>query len=129
MDRLRKARTSQIVQNTHTLKKIPNKIDTSKFGGEFASKLSQMNEMFKNQGAAPGQRHRFSVIIKPGKFNINKDSSEGLKKTDSSNLGIITEEPDKMKEGYDPSENLQKTLDTVVIKKNKKKKKPSTFDG
>ena len=132
LDRIKKARSSQVSQNTDMLKKIPNKIDTSKFGGDFASKLSQMNEMFRNQGADPGQKHRFSVTNKHGKFDINKenkDSSGELKKNESSNLGIIMEEPDKTKEGYDPSSNLQQTLDSVVIKKNKKKKKPPTFDG
>ena len=79
-----------------------------------------------------GQKHRFSVTNKHGKFDINKenkDSSGELKKNESSNLGIIMEEPDKTKEGYDPSSNLKQTLDSVVIKKNKKKKKPPTFDG
>ena len=129
LDRLKKARTSQVVQNSDTLKKIPNKIDTSKFGGDFASKLSQMNEMFKNQGADPALRHRYSLVPKHGKYNINKEPSGELKNKESSNLGIITEEPDKSKEGYDPSTNLQKTLDAVVVKKNKKKKKPPTFSG
>ena len=122
-------KTSQVVQNSDTLKKIPNKIDTSKFGGDFASKLSQMNEMFKNQGADPALRHRYSLVPKHGKYNINKEPSGELKNKESSNLGIITEEPDKSKEGYDPSTNLQKTLDAVVVKKNKKKKKPPTFSG
>ena len=44
----------------------------------------------------------------------------------SNNLGIINEEPDKMKEGYDPAANLQQTLEHVVIQKNKKKKKRPT---
>ncbi len=48
--------------------------------------------------------------------NIGKSSNSG-------NLGIISEEPDKMKPGYDPAANLEKTLDSIVVKKDKKKKK------
>ena len=97
----------------------------------FGSKISQLNEMFKKQGL--GQRtaggHRPSMMIgMPQSFRFGKgmQMSGGSKASE-----IIREEPDKMKAGYDPAANLQKTLDSVVvIKKNKKKKKkPVAFKG
>ena len=73
------------------------------------------------------------IIGMPQAFRFGKGGSgdggsslRGAKTND-----IIVEEPDKMKAGYDPAANLQKTLDSVVVvKKNKKKKKkPTTFKG
>ena len=57
-----------------------------------------------------------------------KKESGSWKNTNSNNLGIINEEPDKMKAGYDPSANLEKTLDkVVVVQKNKKKEEETTY--
>jgi hypothetical protein len=103
----------------------------------FGSKLSQLNEMFKKQGI--GQKgtggHRPSMIMMgmPQNFRFGK----GMPMPGSSSGGgskaseIIKEEPDKMKAGYDPAANLQKTLDSVVVvkKDKKKKKKPAAFKG
>ena len=102
----------------------------------FGNKLSQLNEMFKKQGF--GQKasggHRPSMIMgMPQNFKFGK----GMPMPGSSSGGgskgseIIKEEPDKMKAGYDPAANLQKTLDSVVVvkKDKKKKKKPVAFNG
>ena len=92
--------------------------------------------MFKKQGI--GQKgtggHRPSMIMgMPQNFRFGK----GMPMPGSSSGGgskaseIIKEEPDKMKAGYDPAANLQKTLDSVVVvqKDKRKKKKPATFKG
>ena len=97
--------------------------------GSFSSKLSQMSEMFKNKGMGK-TGHRPSMLIgMPQNFKFGQNSG-GSKGSVQSN-DIITEEPDKMKAGYDPAANLQKTLDSVVVvkKDKKKKKKPTTFTG
>ena len=47
----------------------------------------------------------------------------------ANNLGIINEEPDKMKPGYDPAANLQKKLDVIVVDKRKRKKTIASFKG
>ena len=120
-----------LTQKDDTTKKPPNKMDKPKFGGgAFASRLNQMNEMFKKQAGGGGLSRRFSAVNPTGKYGQPKEIG-GWKNTNSNNLGIINEEPDKMKAGYDPSANLQKTLDKVVViqKNKKKKKKPPTFNG
>ena len=120
-----------LTQKDDTTKKPPNKMDKPKFGGgAFASRLNQMNEMFKKQAEGGGLSRRFSAVNPTGKYGQPKETG-GWKNTNSNNLGIINEEPDKMKAGYDPSANLQKTLDKVVViqKNKKKKKKPPTFNG
>ena len=98
--------------------------------GTFGSKLSQMNEMFKNKG---GPGHRPTMVMgMPQSFKFGKGGpSMGSSGGDSNNANIITEEPDKMKAGYDPAANLEKTLDSVVVvkKDKKKKKKPTTFNA
>ena len=100
-----------------------------KFGGDFASKLNKMNEMFKNQGKDGPIKHRKTVVNSGGQFGFGSPSSGPINNSGSQNLGIINEEPDKMKAGYDPASNLQKTLDSVVVvqKNKKKKKKPTNF--
>ena len=95
------------------------------FGAGFASKLAQMNDFFKKQGA-DGMKHRLSAVAPKPKFGLNKPATTTTNPSSSNNLGIINEEPDKMKEGYDPAANLQQTLEHVVIQKNKKKKKRPT---
>ena len=59
------------------------------------------------------------------KYNLGSSTNE------SKNVGIINEEPYKMKAGYEPSANLEKTLENIVVsqKNKKKKKKPTTFYG
>ena len=95
----------------------------------FSNKLQFMNQMFKNRGVPnPGKRPSMNVGM-PSTFKFGKGGG-GLNFAQKSLTNdIIMEEPDKMKAGYDPSANLQKTLDSViVVKKGKKKKKrPQTF--
>ena len=109
-------------------KKVTVKAATSYFG----TKLSQMSEMFKNKGIKPGQ-HRPSMLVgMPENFKFgNSGPILGGPKRPGASCEIINEEPDKMKPGYDPAENLQKTLSAVVVvkKDKKKKKKPTTFNG
>ena len=88
--------------------------------------VSELTFYFENEEADHLEIKGIEFYGSPGNQNVNIGE---LKKNESSNLGIIMEEPDKTKEGYDPSSNLQQTLDSVVIKKNKKKKKLPSFDG
>ena len=92
----------------------------------FAEKMKKMNELFKNQGNQ--SRRGKSVMVKGTKFGFGKESS-GWNNNGSNNLGIISEEPDKMKPGYDPASNLQQTLDGVVINKRKRKMTRAVFKG
>ena len=113
-------------------KKAETTTNTGNQPMSFGNKLNKLNEMFKNKGFGPKPPggHRPSMILgMPQNFKFGKQmpgSSIESKKTE-----IIMEEPDKMKPGYDPSANLQKTLDSVVIvkKDKKKKKKPGAFKG
>ena len=112
--------------NANTKKNEPPKSNVmKKFEAGFASKLAQMNDLFKKQGA-DGMKHRLSAVAPKPKFGLNKPATTTTNPSSSNNLGIINEEPDKMKEGYDPAANLQQTLEHVVIQKNKKKKKRPT---
>ena len=94
-----------------------------------------MSEMFKNKGFGRGGTggHRPSMMIgMPQNFKFGKGGPSFTSEVGSkNNIDIISEEPDKMKPGYDPAANLQKTLDSVVVvkKDKKKKKKPTTFNG
>jgi hypothetical protein len=114
--------------NTNQKKNEPPKSNAmNKFTTGFASKLAQMNDLFNKQGA-DGMKHRLSAVAPKPKFGLNKPATTTTSPGSSNNLGIINEEPDKMKEGYDPAANLQQTLEHVVIQKNKKKKsKPTAF--
>ena len=89
--------------------------------------------MFKNKGVAGAGAKRPSMMIgMPQTFKFGKGESAGQGGSRAGgNKDIIVEEPDKMKAGYDPAANLQKTLDSVVVvkKDKKKKKKPPTFKG
>ena len=112
--------------NANTKKNEPPKSNVLKnFEAGFASKLAPMNDLFKKQGA-DGMKHRLSAVAPKPKFGLNKPATTTTNPSSSNNLGIINEEPDKMKEGYDPAANLQQTLEHVVIQKNKKKKKRPT---
>jgi len=123
MERLNKRNS----QDTTKKNEPPKNNVLNKFGGAFALKLAQMG-MVGNQGP-PGMRHRFSAMIPSSKMGFGKKTESSTQdNNNANNLGIINEEPDKLKEGYDPATNLQKTLDSVVIQKNKKKmKKPTDF--
>ena len=117
-----------------TTKKTDISSKPSPAPGSFGSKLNQMNEMFKNKGFernGPGGHRPSMMIGMPETFKFGKGGpSTGGSGGGGKTTGIITEEPDKMKPGYDPAANLQKTLDSVVVvKKDKKKKKKPNFKG
>ena len=97
----------------------------NRLGSGFADRLKQMNVLFKNQGKDPDKRRGHSVMV-TSKMGIDRGN---WRNAGSNNLGIIHEEPDKMKPGYDPSANLQKRLDAIVVTKNKRKKTIAAFKG
>ena len=117
------------IKKTDTFSKKANQPSKpSPAQGSFASKLTQMSEMFKNNKGRLGGGHRPSMMIgMPQSFKFGKSGPIPT----TTKMDIINEEPDKMKPGYDPAANLQKTLDSVVVvkKDKKKKKKPATFKG
>ena len=117
------------IKKTDTFnKKFIQSSKPSQVPSSFASKLTQMSEMFKNNKGRQAGGHRPSMMIgMPQSFKFGKSGPIPSKPE----MDIINEEPDKMKPGYDPAANLQKTLDSVVVvkKDKKKKKKPATFNG
>ena len=125
LEKINKLNSHEVAKKEDTSKK-PGKLN---LGGSFTSKLNQMNELFKKQAEGGGLKLRTSAMIPSLKMGFGQPAPENIKSSASSNLGIINEEPDKMKPGYDPSSNLQQTLDSVVVvqKNKKKKKRPSVF--
>ena len=109
-------------------KKLREKEEPIKFSGcGFSEKLKLMNDMFKKQEKEYGPRRGFSVRGPSSRFGFG-NSGAGWKDGGNNNLGIIMEEPDKMKPGYDPALNLEKKLDEVImVQKNKKKKKSISY--
>ena len=88
-----------------------------------------MNDLFKTQSQQDHLRRGKSVRISSTKLGFGQGKSD-WKDSGPNNLGIIKEEPDKMKPGYDPAANLEKTLDkVVVVNKKKKKMKKAVFKG
>jgi hypothetical protein len=84
------------------------------------SKFEQMRLMMENKGI--GGKPRPSAQINPGGFNFGKGGEDG-------NKGIINDQSDKMKAGYNPVNDLEKKLDNIVVQKDKKKKKKPNFQG
>ena len=105
-----------LVQQQEIQKKTETSSKPSPVVGSFGSKLDQMNEMFKNKilerNGTGG--HRLSMMIGvPQNFKFGKGGpSLGSSGGGGKNSDIIIEEPDKMKQGYDPTTNLQKALDS-----------------
>ena len=120
------------INNINTIKKEekPKPVGfNSKFGGGgFADRLKQMNELFKNQGKDQGPKRGHSVMVSSSKLGFGRERSN-WRDAGANNLGIINEEPDKMKPGYDPAANLQKKLDVIVVDKRKRKKTIASFKG
>ena len=113
------------LKKEETAKPETSKASSEKLGLSFADKMKKMNELFKNQPIQGGAyRHRKTVNIPSSKLE-----RFGWRGSGSNNLGIIAEEPDKMKPGYDPSANLEKTLDSVVVNKRKRKMTRAVFKG
>ena len=102
----------------------PNNV-FNRLGSGFANRLKQMNVLFNNQGKDNDKRRGHSMMVS-SKIGFGGGN---WKNDGSSNLGIINEEPDKMKPGYDPAVNLQKRLDAIVVTKNKRKKTIAEFKG
>ena len=96
----------------------------NKIGSTFAEKMKKMNELFKNQPMSNQIGRRKTVSVPNPKLERMSWKNRG-----SANLGIISEEPDKMRPGYDPAANLEKTLDSVVINKRKRKMTRAVFKG
>ena len=124
---------SNKITNLNTIKKeekIKPTTSNNKFGLGFSEKLKQMNELFKNQGKDRGQRRGHSVMAPSSRLGFgNNDYKSNWKDAGSTNLGIISEEPDKMKPGYSPTVTLQKKLDHIVVDKRKRKKTIAAFKG
>ena len=124
-------KSNPFLEKNKIKKEEPVKPVTSnnKFGLSFAEKMKQMNDLFKNQGMHGGQRRGKSVMVPSSKLGFGKNNNVSWKDRGSNNLGIISEEPDKMRPGYDPASNLQKTLDGVVVDKRKRKMTRAVFKG
>ena len=93
-----------------------------KTSNDFANKLNNMKKMFEGKGprimGGPRPSAQFTGMPKfdlPGNNNNQK-------------LEIIEEKPDNLKVGYNPVDELEKNLDKIVVKKDKKKKKKPTFE-
>ena len=123
-------KNNKAVNNIGTIKKEeqakPPGI-AGKFGFGFADRLKQMNALFKNQGKETEKRRGHSVMVSSSRLGFGNKSN--WKDAGANNLGIINEEPDKMKPGYDPADNLKQRLDHIVVKKNKRKKTIVAFKG
>ncbi len=118
------------INNLNTIKKeekLKPLAANNKFGFGFADKLKHMNELFKNQGK-DSQRRGHSVMAPSSRLGFG-NSRHNWKDAGSNNLGIINEEPDRMKPGYSPTANLQKKLDKIVVDKRKRKKTIAAFKG
>ena len=95
-----------------------NKKPEKKTSNDFANKLNNMKKMFEGKGprimGGPRPSAQFTGMPKfdvPGSNNNNQK------------LEIIEEKPDNLKVGYNPVDELEKNLDKIVVKKDKKKKK------
>ena len=118
--KLLKEKKEEEKQKIEPSKKLRVKEEPIKFGGGgFSEKLKLINEMFKKQEKEYGPRRGFSVRTPSSRFGIGNIGA-GWKDGGNNNLGIIMEEPDKMKPGYDPALNLEKKLDEVIMVQKKK---------
>ena len=93
-----------------------NKVNDNKKNA-FKDKLN----MFANRGmmgaGRPRQSAQLNNVPNFGNLMKNKDS------------GIIQDNPDILKPGFQPSDELEKKLDVIVVQKDKKKKKKVNFQG
>ena len=90
----------------------------------FKDKLNNMKNMFENKGM------RMIGAPRPSAQLMGMPKFENLgKNNNAQNLEIIEEKSDKMVSGYNPVDDLEKKLEKVVIKKDKKKMKKPTFEG
>lgn len=124
-------------ENNHSNNINPNKINVMTSGtsikpstdnGNFKNKLNKISEMFKNRDGPGGKRP--SMMLKmPQAFGFeNESKGYGNSRFEDQKIDdIIKEEPDIMKDGYDPAANIQKNLDCVVIQKYKKKRRKTVF--
>ena len=99
------------------------KPDDNKPSGS-GNKFNQMKMMLEKRGG-PRMGPRPSAIMGMphfGNFGINNNNNN------NQDLNIIEEKSDKLKEGYNPVDDLEKKLEKVVVQKNKKKIKKPTFE-
>jgi len=105
---------------TNEEEKKPNKPEPKavapKKPGGIGGFANQLNELFKN----PGRRRGMSVA--------RPTVGGGLEPLGGKDLGIIREEGDVMRPGYDPSDNLEKNLDEIVVTR-KRKRTITAFKG
>ena len=122
-------RINKFLEKNNIVKEEPIKSSAlkNKFTSGFADKLKQMNDFFKNQSQPGGQKRGKSVMVKSTKLGFGPKND--WKDSGNNNLDIIREEPDKMKPGYDPAANLEKTLNDVVVNKRKRKMTRAVFKG
>ena len=124
----KKSERGRVRFNEQNKKETQDKIKNNKFGLGFSEKLRKMNELFKNQGKDQGPKRGHSVMVSSSKLGFGKERGN-WRDAGANNLGIINEEPDKMKPGYDPAANLQEKLDVIVVDKRKRKKTIASFKG
>ena len=90
----------------------------------FKDNFNNMKKMLENKGmrmiGAPRPSAQIMGMPRFDNFRQNNNTQ---------NLEIIEEKSDKMASGYNPVDDLEKKLENVVIKKDKKKKKKPTFEG
>ena len=97
------------------------KIDNNKPAGS-GNKFNQMKMMLEKRGGPRmGPRPSAQFIGMPKFGNLGQNNND-------KGLDIIEEKSDKLKEGYNPVDDLEKKLENVVIKKDKKKKKKPIFE-
>ena len=104
----------------------PLKKDIKVEPGSFKDKLNFLKEKFNQKGGIPKVFQRPSVDVNMGGLFFGQP----YQKTDAKNAkGIVGDEPDKLKTGYDPNDELTKKLGGIAVNNNKKKKKPKAFEG
>ena len=98
-------------------KKVENKPSS-----DFANKLNKMQMMFANKGGfKPRPSAQFTGLPKLDNLDNNNNKNQKLE--------IISEQTDVLKEGFNPVDELEKNLDKIVVNKNKKKRRRTTFEG
>ena len=113
-----------IANKTDEKKDNKAKPDDNKPSGS-GNKFNQMKMMLEKRGG-PRMGPRPSAIMGMphfGNFGININNNNN-----NQDLNIIEEKSDKLKEGYNPADDLEKKLEKVVVQKNKKKIKKPTFE-
>ena len=101
-----------------------NNNNTNKKNEKVPNSFKDKLNMFANRGPMKfgGPRPSVQLASMPNFDNLIKNNNN------KQNLDIIKENVDKEKEGYNPANELEKKLDNIVVKKDKKKKKKINFE-